>query len=352
MLLRKTNTSGGYILSCRTVVTNEQVMYIKTNSKGIIQWRKVYQFSLDMSPGEIITVSNGYVTTGEISNVNSNDAYILRLNSVGDTLWLKRYGGNNSEFVYSIDRIGNEGYIIGGSSKSFSTNEVKEVPFLQKLIHQVNIHWFYKYINSLTSSCNGVTSTYDRGYAFTGCSDTAGTGQEDFAYLIKTDSNGKEQFKRIYLYSPLDGIMESDIKQTSDTGYVISGTRYHNDMYDILVIKTDKNGLTQIIGIAPIGSTIPLSFKLYQNYPNPFNPVTNIKFNIPLIKGVSEGRGVLTQLIIYDVTGREVSVLVNDLLKPGEYSSDWNASNFASGVYFYKITAGDFSDVKKMILLK
>lgn len=113
-----------------------------------------------------------------------------------------------------------------------------------------------------------------------------------------------------------------------------------------------------IIGIKPISSEIPNSFSLEQNYPNPFNPVTRIKFNIPLLRGVSEGRGVSVSLIIYNILGKEIASLIPPLnggqegLKPGTYEIEWNAADYPSGVYFYRLTAGEFSEVKKMILLK
>ena len=104
------------------------------------------------------------------------------------------------------------------------------------------------------------------------------------------------------------------------------------------------------IGIAPISTEIPSRFELFQNYPNPFNPATRIKFDIPLSRGVSEGRGVL--LKIYDVLGREVTVLVNDELKPGTYEIDWDASNHTSGVYFYSLITNEFTQTRKMVVLK
>ena len=86
--------------------------------------------------------------------------------------------------------------------------------------------------------------------------------------------------------------------------------------------------------------------KLYQNYPNPFNPTTNIKFEIP-----KDYNGLVT-LNIYDITGREIAKLVNQNLTTGQYNVSWNANNFATGIYFYKLDAGDFSEVKRMILIK
>jgi len=112
----------------------------------------------------------------------------------------------------------------------------------------------------------------------------------------------------------------------------------------------------EIIGINKI-SSIANKFELGQNYPNPFNPVTKIKFIIPLLRGVDGAvggrRGVLTSIKIYDILGREVTTLVNEMLLPGTYEISWDGSNCSSGIYFYKLNAGDsFSDVKKMVLLK
>jgi hypothetical protein len=104
------------------------------------------------------------------------------------------------------------------------------------------------------------------------------------------------------------------------------------------------------IGIEPISTEIPQKFELYQNYPNPFNPLTKLRFNIPLSRGVSEGWGVL--LKIYDVLGKEIDVLVNQNLKPGKYEIEWNAENIPSGVYFYSLITNEFTQTKKMVVLK
>ncbi len=91
--------------------------------------------------------------------------------------------------------------------------------------------------------------------------------------------------------------------------------------------------------------TIPKEFALYQNFPNPFNPVTLIKYDLP--------KDVNVTVKIYDLLGREVDVLVNnELKKAGRYELNWNAGNYASGVYFYRIEAGSYVNSKKMVLVK
>jgi len=89
---------------------------------------------------------------------------------------------------------------------------------------------------------------------------------------------------------------------------------------------------------------IPKEYAIAQNYPNPFNPTTSIKFDIPNLSEV--------KLSVYDLTGREIAVLVNETLEPGSYSYKWNASQLSSGIYFYRIKAGSFVQTKKMVLIK
>jgi hypothetical protein len=100
----------------------------------------------------------------------------------------------------------------------------------------------------------------------------------------------------------------------------------------------------QPIGINQISSVVPGTFKLTQNYPNPFNPSTTINFSVPAKGFVS--------LKIYDVTGRMIADLVNQDMIAGEYKYDFNASNLNSGVYFYTLRGDNFSETKKMMLIK
>jgi subtilisin-like proprotein convertase family protein len=99
-----------------------------------------------------------------------------------------------------------------------------------------------------------------------------------------------------------------------------------------------------LVGSQNISSTVPGNFNLHQNYPNPFNPVTKIKFEIPSSE--------LVKIQIFDILGREIKMLVNERMNPGIYEYAFDASNLSSGVYFYKMQAGEFNDVKKMLLIK
>ena len=105
-----------------------------------------------------------------------------------------------------------------------------------------------------------------------------------------------------------------------------------------------KNILGSPVEVTPVNNEIPSEFSLSQNYPNPFNPVTNIKFSIP--------KTGLVKLTVYDATGRETAALFNGELSAGTYSYDFDASQLTSGIYFYRLEANEFTQTKKMVLIK
>jgi hypothetical protein len=121
---------------------------------------------------------------------------------------------------------------------------------------------------------------------------------------------------------------------------LVSGNSFGSDT----VIKTQYVFVIQSSGIRNISSSVPPEFVLYQNYPNPFNPKTLIRFQI-------NESGFVT-LKIYNSAGKEAGVAINGYLNPGTYETDFNASGLSSGIYFYRLTSGNFSDTKKMLLVK
>jgi len=124
--------------------------------------------------------------------------------------------------------------------------------------------------------------------------------------------------------------------QMNLTGCIVNGVLYGDT--------------SMLVGINKISSEVPDKFSLSQNYPNPFNPSTIIKFQVAGDKFV--------KLIIYDAIGREVETLVDKKLEPGEYETEFPAStggdvtNLPSGVYYYKLSAGEYTETKKMVLIK
>lgn len=108
------------------------------------------------------------------------------------------------------------------------------------------------------------------------------------------------------------------------------------------ILRTTNGGVT--IGIQNISNEIPSGFNLSQNYPNPFNPVTNIEFSVPKTANV--------KLIVYDISGKQVEEIVNQKLSAGRYKADFDSKELASGIYFYRLISDEFSETKRMILVK
>jgi hypothetical protein len=128
---------------------------------------------------------------------------------------------------------------------------------------------------------------------------------------------------------------------TANTVYNAQLTVNNSDSNLVIAL----NGVCgQINGITPISGEIPSVFSLKQNFPNPFNPVTNIEFAVPVSSNV--------KIAVYDITGREIAILVNSNMRPGIYRIDWNAADMPSGAYFYKLTTGNFTETRRMILVK
>jgi hypothetical protein len=137
--------------------------------------------------------------------------------------------------------------------------------------------------------------------------------------------------------------------QNALTGYICGANG--------LILKTTNGG---VVGIKPVNDEIPGHFVLYQNYPNPFNPKTKIRFDIPKTplnppfnqrEEERNGGGFVT-LKIYDILGCEIATLINQQLQPGTYEYDWEGTNYPGGVYYYKLISNNFSDCKKMVLIK
>ncbi|HEX2787755.1 MAG TPA: T9SS type A sorting domain-containing protein [Ignavibacteria bacterium] len=137
----------------------------------------------------------------------------------------------------------------------------------------------------------------------------------------------------------------------------MTGMTESSVIYDLSIVRPNRklravthgNGnyeRSMLDGTVSVGNENELvkSYALYQNYPNPFNPETTIKFDIP--------KSSFVNISVYDVTGKLIKQLLNDNRTSGSYEVKFNAFNLASGVYYYKITAGDFSEVKKMMLVK
>jgi hypothetical protein len=108
--------------------------------------------------------------------------------------------------------------------------------------------------------------------------------------------------------------------------------------------QVDNNGTFKYSQETEVSIAVPKVFALSQNFPNPFNPSTMISFDLPVKSFVS--------LKVFDLIGREVASIVSEEMSAGNYTRQWNAANMSSGIYFYRLQAGSFSETKKLVLLR
>jgi len=131
----------------------------------------------------------------------------------------------------------------------------------------------------------------------------------------------------------------------------LHGTKDIEIFFDMLNL-TDAGGYPKIViddfedTTVPVRDepALPVSFKLFQNYPNPFNPQTSIKYEVSSIQYVN--------ITVYDILGREIVILVNEEKFPGSYEVKFNAPHLPSGTYFYRLSVGNYTETKKMLLIK
>ena len=173
-------------------------------------------------------------------------------------------------------------------------------------------------------------------------------GQTEINYterLMAPDENGT-----VLDFSSSD-VVEIDLNFTMDPSWVkdncelvafIQNQNGHEILQGSKVSLPDLPG--DYTGIILTDIDIPAEFELEQNYPNPFNPSSKIKFSVPQLGLVS--------IVVYDLTGQKVATLLNEIKEPGRYEINFNGAGLSSGVYFYRMTAGNFTQVKKMIILK
>jgi len=134
----------------------------------------------------------------------------------------------------------------------------------------------------------------------------------------------------------------------SGTGELLKSVNFVNNSTgwavgsDGTILKTTTGG--EPVGVQNVSMEIPSGYSLSQNYPNPFNPITHLEFGISNLGFAS--------LKVYDILGKEIVTLVNEKLSPGTYQVEFDGSGLTSGVYFYRLTAGEFTETKRMMLVK
>lgn len=208
------------------------------------------------------------------------------------------------------------------------------------------------FVNNLTGFTAGynrkVFRTSNGGINWDSCSTDSHSWLESISFINQTTGFIVGTYDRELLKTTNSGINWVSIKPLDNDLFGISS-------YNGVAVFVGENGLikstkyTSGIGINQINEVVPNNFNLLQNYPNPFNPSTTIKYEVSKIQNI--------KLVVYDILGKEIATLVNEIQKPGVYEIQFpdnliTINRLPSGVYFYKLTSGDFTETKKMALIK
>ncbi|NOS86580.1 MAG: T9SS type A sorting domain-containing protein [Ignavibacteria bacterium] len=316
---------------------------VKYNSTGQEQWAVRYNGTnnADDIPSAMFVdaAGNVFVTGGSSGSTSSNDYVTIKYNSAGQEQWNSRYNGtgndNDVSFGLAVSGAGNV-YVTGSSIGQGSATDYATVMYNSSGVQQ----WVTRYNGPNNTSDDASAIDVDvSGNAFvTGASNSGGTNLD---YLtLKYNPAGVLIWEQRY-NGPANGVDAalSVCVDGSGNAYVTGNSQGSGSSSDYATIK-----YSVLTAVNPEGSEIPSSYRLYNNYPNPFNPATTIKFDLPVQAN--------TKLIVYDVTGKTVKLLVNQVMSAGSHSFSFDAAGFSSGVYFYKVQAGDFSEIKKMVLIK
>lgn len=394
-------SDGGYIATGRGHINwtdIENLLVAKFNSAGATVWSKTFYSGLfetgDKRKAEGLSVAatpdGGCMLAGYVTNPGmwGSSALFMRMNASGDSLWTKKYypwsNPNESARAYNLIRLPSDQYLMYLHKNTTTSPEATIV----KLNSSGDSLWAQIGYNSQMRMMN---TDSEGGILLTGT--TMGANyNENVAVFIRTTSGGlyksPELIAPFNVYTGIDMIPTLEWRGTpwaqgpphrpsSFRVQVARDSAFTNIVYDKSNITTTKHQVSKLLpltkyiwrvqsvgkegsptkwspvfsfttgvstSVETIDNEVPLLFSLEQNYPNPFNPSTTITFSIPHLKFIT--------LKVYDVLGREAVTLVKEEKLPGNYKVNFDGSNLYSGVYFYQLQAGSFSQTKKSILIK
>jgi hypothetical protein len=250
----------GYIIAGWTEsfgAGSRDVWLLKTNSLGDTLWTRAYGgFDGDAGRSVKQTSDGGYILTGWRGNLPNRDVYLIKTDSLGDTLWTKSYGGPNGDEGFSVQQTSDGGYIISGCMECGSPpSDV----YLIKTDSLGNTQWTKTYGGAYNDRGLSVQQTSDEGFIISGWKSTSTFGNHRDLYLIKTDPLGDSLWTRTYDYNGLGDNEDvgRSVQETADGGYVIAGfTGGNSSSTDFYFVKPDIWG-PEILSACASDGAIP-----------------------------------------------------------------------------------------------
>jgi len=321
--------NGNYIFAG----TDQYGVYLSTNNGS--SW---IQTALNNLSVRSIAINGNYIFAGIWG-------YGVYLSTNNGSNWTQI--GLNNQYVNSIAISGNnifagtQNYTAGSGGVYLSTNNGSS--WVQTTLNNIDVRSLVVSGNNIFAGTgNGIYLSTNNGsswtkvglnnqhlHSFAVIVNNIFAGSENGVYLSTNNGSSWIEKNQGFYVTPTVNVL------LIANDYIFAGT-YAQSVWRRLY--------SEAIGIQKISTEIPSSFSLSQNYPNPFNPITKIRFDLP--------KNVNVKLTIYDMLGREVETIVNEQLNAGSYEVNWEGTKYTSGVYYYRLNAGEFVETKKMILVK
>lgn len=308
---------------------------VKYNSSGIQQWAARYNGpgnGADIATSIAVYNSGNIFVTGRSTGLGTNTDYaVIKYNTSGAQQWVQRYNGAGNSFdeasVVKVDASGNL-YITGGSVGNGTSYDFATIKYHDQAL-PVEIAYFNSFVKENNVALNwGTTWELNNSGFEIERSNVTGIEAGEWKKVGFINGNGTTSEEKHYKFEDKKlaaGVYKYRLKQVDYNG----NYEYHSLQGDVIV-------------------GAPKIFEVSQNYPNPSNPKTKIDFQIPIDGNIS--------LSVYDIAGKEIAVLVDGFKTADFYSVEFDGSDLASGIYFYRIIAkgsdGYFSKTMKMVLVK
>jgi hypothetical protein len=346
------------------------------------------------SPAQVVDVIRN-VTSGQDEDLTSRDFFTLKTpGEISDQDGFTAFGDSTALLANKIGlRIKMHSYAYSDPVDSryiilqYEITNASTSATISNLYAGIFLDWDIGNTNEeIGQNYSRYDATRSLGYAFSGLSQ----GRREYLGIRALDSaasfrslvnNGSIDLSRAAKWDWLSGGFASSTAGPADIHHVISSGPYTvapgatrrlafallagdsslaNLQQNADAAKTKWRRLT--VGVEDNRSTIPSTYELHQNFPNPFNPATTISYHVPAeasakaglpaLSGVEGSATSFVTLKVFDILGREVAVLVNEVRQPGIYTVQWDATSYPSGVYFYRMESGDFRAVRKLMVLK
>lgn len=380
---------GDFIVTGETAsfgAGDHDIYLFKMDADGDTIWARAYGGAGYERGTKVVETQDGrYAVFGRTSSYGAGDFdfYLVFVGSDGDTLSTHTYGGTGTDIGFAIQETHDGGFILGGVTNSYGAGDFDF--FLVKTDSQGSLEWQETYGGAGMEWCHDALQCADSGFVILGSTETWTHGSTDM-YIVKTNASGDTLWTRVY------GTVYSDsgnsVRQTEEGGFIVAG--FSGDWAagwgDLYMLRTDALGdtlWTQMYSRGPVGNRETSGeifidtdgyfiltgqcetggsgvydgwilkirdgwqsgiqsdsevrhgsvISLPTGRPNPFRNHTQVHFSVSGDCNV--------KLEVYDVLGKQVDILLDDRISPGNHAVAWDASKLAPGTYFLRLDSGD-----------